>query len=79
MNEIQAAVKLYRLRIIDQHATAYVVLNSRAEQLKVLDWFEEEVGSFKLRVSGFDDEASRAPITMVISREAISGMILERI
>lgn len=79
MTEGQTDHRLYRLRIIDEHATAYVICGAKGDVGCALDWLENSVGEQWLRLSGFDDEADRRPITVLIARESIKGMLLTRV
>lgn len=70
---------LYRLRVIDVHGTAYVVVGSKGDLGHVFDWLENDIGSMWLRLSGFDDDVDRQPIQIIIARESIAGMLMSRL
>lgn len=70
---------LYRLKVVDVHGTAYIVIGSKTDVGGALDWLTDEIASPWLRLSGFDDEADRRPIQVVIARESIAGMLLSRV
>ncbi len=70
--------RLYRLRVIDTSSTAYVICGSKSDVGEALDWLESGTGMW-LRLSGFDDEADRRPIQIIVARESIMGMLLTRV
>lgn len=78
-SETENGTRLYKLRVFDMHDTAYVIVGSKGDVGHAQDWLMSDVGSSWLRLTGFKDEAGRSPITVVIAREQIAGMILERV
>lgn len=46
---------------------------------QVVEWFTNVAGSSVHRIDAIDDDADRAPITLVVVRENISGMLLSRV
>lgn len=70
---------LYRLKIIDLTGMAYVVIGSKNDIGWVLDWLTDNLTETWLKVSAFDDDADRAPITIMIARESIAGLLFARL
>lgn len=72
-------IPLYRLKIIDIHGMAFVVIGSKSDVGAALDWLQNNIGEEWLRLSGFDDEADRRPIQIIVARSSIAGMLLSRV
>ncbi len=78
-NMPERVAPLYRLKIIDTHGHAYFLIGVKADLVPALDWFENLAPEPTIRMSGFDDEADRRPITIVVKHENVTGMLLSRV
>lgn len=79
MNEAVRTGPMFRLRIIDEHGTAYLLCGSRDDLRTYLNWFETDVASTTLRARGLDDNGARKPLELCLTRETIRGMMLEKL
>lgn len=70
---------LHRLKIVDVHGTSYLILESKRVLEPALDWLQNDLGSEWLRLSGFDDEADRRPMTILVGRSSVAGMLLSKV
>lgn len=72
------APRLYRLKVIDGRGGSYVVVGPRSDLVRAMDWLESTVaGTAWFRLTGLD--AGRKPVTILIGREDVCGMILESV
>ena len=44
-----------------------------------MDWIQAPDGNEWMKVSAFDNDAARNPVTIVLSRESVAGMVLRRV
>lgn len=71
--------RLYRLQVVDFNGGIYAVVGSKGDLAWATNWLVDSPHEEWLRLSGFDDEADRKPISIVVARDRIAGMIFQRL